>query len=274
MAIDLNIFAGESEATVPVLNNTFQYNRKKYQLNNRVADGWYKVSMINNDASIIEEAYPEFCEFDKKNLIKGYVFNNNIVFQNFDVAKRKFNLEIQDRLFLNNFETFSSIDAVYWEDKRIYSVKINYNDYFIFDVKSKFDNKEDIKDIKGVTPELKVLYVNHDIQRQGIAKLLQEAKEKEERRNLYESIPGRINIIMERVGATVESINLNGSRINVVWYTENSSYRYNSVLSAQTFEVIEAGYCMSGDDKRHNLTSLVLTAKEYEDEDLIYITRH
>jgi len=38
--------------------------------------------------------------------------------------------------------------------------------------------------------------------------------------------------------------------------------------------VIEAGYCLSGGDKKLNVTSLAKTAEEYEERDVIFITRH
>jgi hypothetical protein len=56
--------------------------------------------------------------------------------------------------------------------------------------------------------------------------------------------------------------------------SEQGCFKYNSVLDSQTFMVLEAGYCMSNDDKRHNITSMVKTAEEYEQKDLTYITRH
>jgi hypothetical protein len=88
-----------------------------------------------------------------------------------------------------------------------------------------------------------------------------------------QSIPGRLTITLKRSGAELIDWSVSGGRIVFNWRLLNGSHRYNSVLDANTWKMIECGFCMSNDDKRHNVTSMVKTAEEYEEDDAIFITR-
>jgi hypothetical protein len=88
-----------------------------------------------------------------------------------------------------------------------------------------------------------------------------------------ETIPGRLKVSFDRGGARLLGYSLSGSRIIVDWCLTDSSYKYNSVIDANTWKIIECGYCMNNDDFRHNITSMVKTAEEYESRRVVHITR-
>jgi len=277
--IDLTKFTEERVVAVPIVNNSFQFMRKIYSVQEPVSDGWYNVSIKGNSATaglpLFIESDPDFMEFARKNklLIKGYTYNNNIIFQNFDVAKRKSGIDVMAPLYLNNAPSFSAIEAVFWEDKKLYYFRMNYSDAVVYQANMAFLGSTDISQIKGVTPEVKTLYLFHSIESQRIKEEQEKVKRAKELEEFKNTIQGRLLLAFGRAGATILRYSVSGRRITVDWQLEGYVHKYNSVIEADTFRVIEAGYCMSGDDKKHSVSSMVVLAKDYEEDGLIHITR-
>lgn len=265
--IDLQKFTEEKTTIVPIINNRFQYNRKVYNVHSE--EGWYTVKIRGNDAEVVKEEF-DF-SYDTKSVVRGYLYNNKIIFQNFDVAKRKWNLEVSADFNFNRGQSFTSIIAIYWEDKNIYYFGQDYADFKIFEVKNRFDNDEDIKDLKGITNELRTCYLFHKIEKDQLKAMLEAQKREEERKAFMATVPGRLQYTFEQAGAKMTNYSITGKRAVVEWETDGN--KYNSVIDLDTFMIIESGFCMSNDDKRHNITSMVKTAEEWEDEGLIYRTR-
>ncbi len=271
--IDLNKIATPAEVIVPIVNNTFQYNRKKYNTLSYV-DGWYKVELNGNFVKIIDHIYMIDMEDLKAPTIKGYTYGNQIIFQNFDVAKRKLNKDIMSELFLSSTDTFNAIEAIIWEDGKLFYKRNLYTDISIIDVKTYFDEEKSLLSMKGVTPELKTVFLFHDLQRQKLLKELEIIKKEAERIELLKTLPGRLEHILKKVGATLINFTKQAKdRIEIIWKIDNYTSEFNSIIDASTFKVIEAGYCMSGDDKKHSVSSMILTAADYADRGKIYRTR-
>jgi len=278
LMINLEKFDTEQKAIVPVTGNSFQYMRKVYSVTGTVVDGWYAVRLRGNyvisASSLFIEYQREFSDIMKSNkrILRGYTYNNNIIFQNFDVGMRKSGHSIMAPLYLNNAPSFSSIEAILWEDKKLYYYKINNIDYLVYQLRSSM-NDGSFERIKGLTPELKTTLLFHIVENQKIKEEQEKLKRSKEIAELRTSLRGRLILTFKRVGATLLDYVLSGKRITVNWKFEDSSINYNSVIDADTFRVIEAGYCMSGSDKDHSASSMVLLAKDYEDDGLIHITR-
>lgn len=273
MGIDFNKIVESKDVIVPVINGQFQYNRKKYVCDIDLS-GWLKVQLDGNTFVSTGNAYPEI-DLPDVQTIKGYTYNNNVIFQNFDVGKRKVGVDIMSTLLFNNAPTFSSIKAVLWEDGCLYYYGINYNDFFLSEVKNVFDENRGIKNLHKITPEIKSLYLFHELERQAIYEAKKVDREAEELKKWNESLPGRLHTAFNAVHAKVLEYSVSGNRVIVDWELEEVGRKYNSVLDVNTLVTIEAGYCMSGDDRRHNVSTMVLTAKEFEKNRLSYvITRH
>lgn len=264
--INLDKFDKEIEVIVPIANGFFCYRNKQYRLDQNV-NGWYKVKIKGNDAELIELLMPDLMEQNGFTIIKGYVFNNNIIFQNFDVGFRKTGYEVMAELYFNEVDNFTSIEAIYW-DRKLFYYRPNYSDFFISEVKQVLDNGEDIKQIKGITQELKTICLFHELEQ----KKIKELKKQEEENVLKQTLEGQLYLSFKRVGAEIINYSITGNRIIVDWSI--NSQDFNSILDRNTFQVIEAGYCMSGHDKEHSLHSMVVLAKQYDKEDLIYKTRN
>lgn len=266
--IDFKKLTAAQTAVVPIFQNKFQYNRKKYEVTD-TEDGWYKVELQSNNVRILEK---EYNDIEAKTYIWGYTCGNNLIFQNFDIGKRKVNREIQMPVRLNEAETFSSIKAMIWEDGQAYYLQPNYSDSSILKVKELFD-QEKTCDIKGVTNELKTVYLFHDIERQQTRALLKAQEQQKEKEEFLRSIPGRLVTTFKNAGGEVLDYRINGNRAEVDWKLTTSKIEFNSVIDLTTFRIIEAGYCMSGADRQHSISSMVLTAQNYDERKVIYKTR-
>lgn len=272
--IDLEKFTKVFTVDVPILNKTFQYNRKKYSIKEDCSDGWYNVKINGNYAKIETAAVIESDPIFKqgKNILKGYTYHNNMIFQNFDVGKRKAGVDVMMPLHLNNVPTFSSIEAILWEDKNLYYYQPNYVDPIVYQLKAACDETANVKTLKGLTPELKTLFLFHDIERLRILEEQERLKKKQELEELAKTLPGRLMLSFNRVGAKLLNYSITGKRITVDWELASGT-QFNSVLDADTFRVIEAGYCMSGHDKEHSLTSMVKLAEDYQERRVVHKTR-
>jgi len=291
--LDFSKLAEEKIIEVPVLDGRFQYHSKKYKIFSE-EDGWFKVKIEGNSAEISEPVF-DFTELEKKNKpVKGYTYNNTIIFHNFDSTKRKWGFELSEEINFNSALTFSAIKAIVWEDKKIYFVSPDYSNFKIFDIKTSFDNDEAINNLKEITPELRTLFLFHEIEREQFRELerqrlelermeLADEERKKREKELMASIPGRLQLTFERSGARMIQYSISGNRIIVDWEMlsargnmgrhNDHMIQYNSVIDSRTFKVLESGYCMSGDDRRHNITSLVKLAEDYEERGLTHITR-
>lgn len=282
--IDFTKFTKVQRVTVPVVNGDFQYNRKKYTLPTPVT-GWYIVIISGNSACIGEEAYIIEPDVVNNRVVLGYSYNNNMIFQNFDVGRRKTGADMMCPLLFNDMvDTFTAVRAVLWEDRKIYFLEVNYGDDLVHRVKSLYDEEKGIHGEKFITPEMKTLYLFHDLERQNVRRIQEEIRKqqeavlKEEDRKRREeefkkTLPGRLAIIFTTVGATMRGYSVSGKRVTVIWKLDSTGTEFNSVIDVDSFRVLEAGYCMSGSDKDHSISSMVLLAEDYEKDDLIYITR-
>lgn len=272
LVINLEKFTQEKEAIVPITDGQFQYQRKRYYKRNNVS-GWHQVRINGNTYEVISPVYLE-AETVAFKTIKGYTYHNNIIFQNFDVAKRKLNAEVMKPLHFNNVETFSSIEAIAWEDSDLYYYKPNYSDSKIFELKQKYDMNESFDGLKGITPELKTLFLFHEIEKQKIKEEQDKIRLAKELEEYKKTLQGRLLLTFGRVGAKVLKYSVSGKRITVDWSLDSIGQQFNSVIDYDSFRIIEAGYCMSGSDRDHSVTSMVELAKDYDEDNLIHKTRY
>ena len=272
MSIDLSKYAQDVQAVVPVIDNKFVYKYKKYKTK-PVVDGWHKVEILGNKVEIIDED-----TIVSYKTVSGFTYNNMFVWQNFDVAKRR-GRGISEKLEFNNAETFTPVKAVAWEDNRIYYTDVSYSEFLVYQAKDAFEAEQPLPD-KYITPEVRALYLFHTIERDNVRaeialqkELAAEAEAEKERERRKNDIPYRLQDSFGKAGAELLNYSLSRGRIIVDWKLPGSSYTYNTVIDQHTWMVVEAGYCMSGDDRRHNITSVVKTAEIYEGDGLIYKTR-
>jgi len=278
LPIDFSALASSKIVLVPILQNSFQYHKKKYSID--AVNGWWLVSIEGNKASAIEpyawvdeNILPE-CENKKFSWVKGYTYGNQFVFQNFDVAKRTWNLGLTAPLHFNTVDSFSPVKVIAWENSQFFYACINYVDQMVYEVKLAYDEEKSLEGLKGITPELRTLYLFHALERDQFREMLKQQVQKEDHEKRMKEIPYRLKVTLERSGAKLLGYSTSGNRLIVDWELNEGGFKYNSVIDATTWMVLEAGYCLSGGDRKLNLTALAKTAEEYEDRKVIFITRH
>lgn len=290
MTIDLSKFAAKTTAVVPVVGGVFQHNRKKYRVQNS-EDAWYNVEMQSNSARLLDKAYITEQDFDKTKLASGYTFGNNFFFSNFDTARRKYRREMHVPALFNVFDTFNSVKAVFWEDENFYVIGPNYTDMLVYQVKTVLDTDEPLDAVKGVTPELRVVFAMHLIQKQQLAEQLRKAEEEQKRKEFMQTIPGQLEAVFKRSGGEMtkctfinyadplrfhpsrEDRRMNGRFAEVEWHIPGMTERFNTVINLDTMMIHDAGFCMSGADRKFNVTGMIQTAKDYKKNAFINITR-
>ena len=258
--LNFDLIDKEQKALVPIHNKRFIYSKKRYKV--EAEDGWAIVSLKGNKASYIEPYY----EQEEILSFPAFVYHEQFVPSSFGVFKSHFGFnKMLGKLNFAPEETFQAIRLVRWEDGRFYYLKPDYASFLCLELKDVFDQEESIESKKCVTPELRTLFLFHSLERNKI-------KEELARKEEENSLPARLKRRFESSGAVLLNYRISGDHVIVDWEIPGWPHKYNSVLNTD-FTVIEAGYCMSDDDKRHNITSLVKTAEDYEERDLIYVTR-
>ena len=269
--INLKRFTKEILTVAPVINNSFKFNRKYYKIEGtKVSDNWYRVSISGNKVTIIEQAIIEL-ENVTFSTINGYCYNNQIVFQNFDVAKRKLHKEIISPLYLNRSQNFTAVNAIIWEESELIYYKLNYRDTMVNEIRNIFSNGAQITNIKGVTPELQTLFLFNTLEDERYKTDLLEDKSFFSTGKSSISYKDLLHKSFINAGANLIHYSIQGKNCIVEWSIKGFSSSIISVLDVDTFKVKHAGFCMEGDDYRHNVTSLLATAKLFNESDDIVL---
>ena len=242
-----------------VVNNVFYSNRVELPVNKD--NGIYSMDMSQDDfretltPANIEDARKFFGKASKISIIHGISFHNGLIPEN-PIKYPKLPLKIIDA----TYDEFEEVEVAFVRGKVCYFLQtINTaKAYTLSDLKERLESKSPSKfdDIKGVTPEMRVVYTFH----------LLEKKRKE-----TEEPVNAIKIIMANSGAVVKSVKKVNRGFEVVWNA--SGWDINTLLDKQ-FRVIEAGFCVSGHDKSQSATSVVKLLNDYvEDGSYVHITR-
>jgi len=265
--LNLSHLTKTREAIVPVLNKSFQYNNKKYFITEECKDGWYVVTIENNRVKIKTPAFVENLTHIFS-IARGYTFENKIFFQNYDSARRNYNRDISSHLHFNSAPTCSSVYSAFWEDKKFYYISLNYGDNSLLKIKESIDKNESIESEKGITPEMRMLYLHHVLKNMGDENASPESSEKK-KTSQYD----RIRHLFSSAGAVIDELMSEKDDFTIIWHFIDNKTYFNTLLDGKSLMIKEAGYCMENDDHRHNITSLVLTAKDFDNNDEIFKTR-
>lgn len=178
-----------------------------------------------------------------------------------------------------NEPLFTTAKVVQWEDGRFYFFEtiLPRNREVVRGVKERFEQEQDLLGLRGVTPELRYYYLLANLQRQSyraaeeIERLTLSRAEKDRRiREFQSTFAGRIKESIERAGASLVKYSKYGSGWLVEWVIDGQHIK--SIIH-DDLRLISAGFCLSGDDKRHTLNSIVNLARLFRRESFLNITR-
>lgn len=279
--IDLNRFKKKEIIALPIISNRSQYRKRKIILLNKLTNGWYKIE-LNEDPKILNPAD----EIDIRKVlqrlpqIQGYSFGDEVVPLHFDSANFKYDLTESISVYFMKAPLWSISKIRRWENGKWFfdSLDAKADVSALFEVKKRFDKEQDLIDLKGITPELRYYFIIMQLQRRSLKQIvdlerlkLSKAEREKRLRDFQKTLAGRLEKIITDAGGHLHMFKKRGEDLIVIWSAGEE--KFNSVIKANTFGIRELGFCASGEDKLHSMSSAVLLAKEYQKERSIYTTR-
>ena len=276
--IDFDRFVKEEIRVMPIVDGYGVNEGRRIKL--AVENGWYRVR-IGNLVSCEGPASPLEIEEvlkDKKKYL-GIALGGEIVPWNFENFYRQGFGETLKVNFLDA-PAWELVKFAQWEDGRFYYAGVDYKSSrkIINQVKESFETGKNLNEIKGITPEIRYYFLLISLQHQsfrqlqGIEKMKLSQGEREKRlREFQESFAGRLQKTVEQAGGKLVKFSKRGhDRYTVTW--KIGDQRVTSIIK-DDMKIYSAGFCLSSQDKRHTMSSLVVLARMFQEEDPLYITR-
>ena len=250
-----------------VVNNMLYSNRVQFAVEQD--NGIYSMDMSKDDfretlaPANIDDARKYFSNASKVEIIRGISFHDGLIPEN-PVAYEKLPLRVVDA----TYDDFEEVEVALVRGKVCYFLQLLSTDkaYPLMDLKDRFESETPSKfeDIKGVTPEMRVVYTFYLLEkrRQEMA-ILAEKRRKE----LAEPV-NAIRHLMTTSGATVKNVKKVNRGFEVNWNT--AGWDINTLLD-KNFRVLEAGFCVSGHDKTQSATSVVKLLQDYVEDGHSYV---
>lgn len=240
-----------------ITNNTFYSNNVKIKLkNDTFDDGIYSIDMESDEylKSIevsTERDLDNFMKKFKKSMryVYGLSFKGGII--PFKVMEwGKFPIPITNSLAME-WEVIKVLHII--PNNILFYINNVFNDYQnkLFEIKDAFEKNTDIINMKHVVPEMRILYGFHKIEKEMHELQLKQLKEAEYKK----SFNGIVETIIFNSGGNLLKTNII-PRIGFELIWEYGGMKVSTIINDK-LSIIEAGFCISGEDKLHTLTSVV-----------------
>ena len=214
----------------------------------------------------------EFDEAVKKSkymfYVNGYAFKDKFIPDN--VMKwKKYTIPIS---ICNSLaEDWDYIRVLYLDKFNIFMYMcnlLNQRTMDLFDLSKNFADNKNLTTLKNITPEMRMLYTFHGIERLSQLKEQQRLVEFEK----LKTVEGRLKHVIEQSGGTlVKYTDVRGIGFQVLWKAFGETIE---TVIDKDFKVIEAGFCVSGYDRTQSMSSVVKLLNDYKDQnDRIVKTR-
>jgi len=296
MVIDFSRFVKDKVIVAPVIDGWGKFEGRKFDFPN-TKDGWYRITLGN--ISKIERPASSLEVYKTLKNRKHYLvfaYGDEGIPINFDNFKQ---LGLGETVRVNFFSLplFSIGKVVLWDDGRFvyFDVENILHHEILGDLRRAIEPERSIQKkvssgavadggrlwtrLRGITPEMGyyALLVNLTTQAfrevDRLDKLVLSPEEKEKRvKQFANTLEGRLKKIIEDSGGEfVDYKQSRGKSLLVTWKIGDQTVK--SQIEGETFAIISAGYCLSGDDKRHTMNSIVRLAKDFQEDSPLYITR-
>lgn len=278
--LDLGRFVKTREVIVPIVESWGQYKGRK--LYHKVDDYWYKISLPSG--IIIKKASPLeiLLTLESEKKIQVYALGTEGIPLSFESFRQK-GLREAETIHFMNLPIFTVATAVLWEDGRLYFYEhiIPKERNLIEKSKEAFEGGQNLLDMRGITPELRYYVLLTSLQRQTYESLADFAKSvrfgnitsnvfDERLAELKRQFGTRLKFAVENAGGTYIRHSKRGNGFQVEWRIGNKSIKTHI---RDDFRIISAGFCLSGDDKKHTINSIVGLAKLFQEESFLNIVR-
>lgn len=268
------------EVILPYLrNNEVVDLDKRYRVKGKVKEGkWYAFRIKGRDAFPLKEVESELGQYDALKEFQGYLFND--LFISGGITHKAYaSEELQ-------LEKFTPVKVKQWfDDSLLYSESL-FETNIELEVRIDFEGeKNSIRSIKGVTPDLFLAYTMFSFDRtqkrieeeEKLKKLEKEEREKEIERQ-RQTVKGRLEYSLSRTGAKllnyVEAYD--GTLIVRFEYMEE---RFECVAH-KDMRIIDAGICLTDErtgekgDGRFTVASLPSVISYAKRQGKLVVFRH
>ena len=280
--IDLSRFSRKEIVTAPVISGFSRFRKRKISvLGERPSDGWYRIELSDNPKLLnLADEIDVKKALDRLPSIQGYSFGDEAVPLHFDSAGFKYGLSESIPVHFMRAPLWSVSKIRRWEDDRwlFDSLDAKSDISPLLEVKKRFEKDQDIKDLKGISPELRYYFIIMRLQKSGLRQMIDlerlklTKQEREKRlRDFQNTIAGRLERAITDAGGHLHVFTKSGEDLIVLWSV--GGQKFNSLIRADSLRMRELGFCASGFDKRYTMQSAVLLAQEYQRDGSIHITR-
>jgi len=276
--LNLQRFSKVTYGFVPIVNGWGRLNGRKIHLN--LNDGWYQIEIGDG---IVPKRLATQLEIvktlRKKPHLLVYTVGMEGIPVNFDNFLKKGLAESVQVNFLNlNF--LDTAKVVLWEDKRFYFYEqdARHQRAIIQRIKNVFKNRGSLQGVTGVTPEMSYSFLLGELARSSYEEVsalrrnlvLSAEKNKSIDEKMLENVEYRLKNAITKAGGTYISHVKRGYGYAITW--EVGGQIVKSTIGSD-LRIISAGFCLSDDDKRHTVNSIVNLAKVFQNSSPLYITR-
>ncbi len=280
--INLEKFSEEVKVVVPIVKGWGQYEGRKIY-SPKTDDGWYLI-LLGDKIKVERKATPLEVEKALAPLKKLQVLSLGTegVPLNFDNFLKRGWGETKEIFFLN-LPIFSVANVVEWEDGRVYFYEqiIPKKHSVIKEVQEAFKIGETIREIAGVTPELRYYYLLANLQQQSYEAVkafenfsensaISPAERDKRIKEFRDTFAIRLERTIDLAGGILRKFSKRGNNYLVEW--EVGDQLVKSTIR-DNLQIVSAGFCLSGEDRKHTLTSLINLAQVFQEDYPLYITR-
>jgi hypothetical protein len=219
------------------------------RLRNTVANGVYSMDMSADDFETtltpanLSDASKFFRKTHRMKVIKGVSFHDGIIPEN-PVSFKTIPVKVIDP----TYDEMEEVEVVEYVLNSFYFLQAieSPKTYILMELKESLAGKtpKDSKEFKGITPEMRIAYAFHLIERKR--------KEQEEPSNA-------VKMMMEETGATVLKVTSTNRGFEVLWGFDR--HQLLTIFDKQ-LRVVNAGYCVNHLDKVMSPRSVVNVLKD------------
>lgn len=279
--IDLRRFIEEHEVTVPIIEGWGRYGNRRIETKGENA--WYRV-VLGSEITIKRKA--TLIEIDKEirkahTILTGYAYGDEVVPMNFENLFSKGFGETVTVEFLDQ-PPWTAINFVQWDDGRFYYVDVDFGFHrALVHLQKLFEAEQTLLGEKNVSPEIRYYWLLLSLERdtwRHLAELealkLSEREKKKRAEEFKLNFGERIKLVVEQAGGVfISATKQANDRYLVNWRVKGSRQSVKSIIR-DNLRIEHAGFCLSGQDKLHDLNSILPLAKTYiEDGGSLYLTR-
>lgn len=269
---------------MPLVGGIGKYKRRRVMFRDNPDNGWYRVA-LGNTPTIISKATPTQVDMTLGAMpsLMVYAFGEEGIPVNFDNF-RKIGCNESVKIESLNLPIFEVAKVVRWYDQRFYFYEpdTKFQRTLLRAIQHDFELEKplQINSYKDVTPELSYYYFLLNLERQTYRELerfnnlkLAEAERQKRLKQFKNTFEGRLKEAIGKAGGTFVSLSkANADSYLVTWKTMGQTVK---TTIRDNLQVLSAGFCVSGDDRRHSIASLIQLAKVFQRDEGrdLYITR-